>query len=39
MGSPEVIVVDSGTEFIGCVAEARDDNGITLLPCDAKAPW
>ena len=39
MGHPEIVVVDSGTEFQGDFADACGAHGITLLPIDPKAPW
>ena len=39
LGQPEILVVDSGTEFQGHFAEACGANSITLLPIDPKAPW
>ena len=37
-GHPEILVVDSGTEFQGDFAEACDANGITLPPNNPKTP-
>ena len=39
LGHPEILFVDSGTEFQGDFAEACGANSITLLPIDPKAPW
>ena len=36
---PEVMAVDTGTEFQGHFAEMVVSNGIALLPTDARAPW
>ena len=36
---PEVIVVDTGTEFRGYFAEIASSHGCALLPTDARAPW
>lgn len=39
MGTLDVVVLDSGTEFMGYFPEACGEHGITLVQCDLKTPW